>query len=254
MRRPCQTEPNLTRGQNIISLQDARRRQIVDNVLETDVFEHWAKRCTFICVQEGLFLTQVCGPRANKKNSQTSECDYQQTAKKDLMWRYYFIRCGLIVPVLRLQSQASASARSCLMGPSHDGLSCRNIHYRETKLWRFFFFRVHPWVKKYITFPSTFFRAVYTSISTCMTNRSEDWMSCSITSALQTQCRKKMWVWSQILHSGLKILLLKSEVRIIIQGRIEARRWLRADTYPSSFISSTFWFVIRLFRSHSRHL
>lgn len=33
-------------------------------------------------------------------------------------------------------------------------------------------------------FQGTFFRAVYTSISTCMTNRSEDWMICSITSVL----------------------------------------------------------------------
>lgn len=41
-------------------------------------------------------------------------------------------RCegAVSVPVLRLQSQASASARSCLIGPSHDGLSCRNIHCR----------------------------------------------------------------------------------------------------------------------------
>lgn len=31
-------------------------------------------------------------------------------------------------PVLRLHSQASASARSCLIGPSHKVLSCRNIH------------------------------------------------------------------------------------------------------------------------------
>lgn len=38
---------------------------------------------------------------------------------------------GLTAPVLRLHSQASASARSCLMGPSHNGLSCRNIHCRQ---------------------------------------------------------------------------------------------------------------------------
>lgn len=42
------------------------------------------------------------------------------------------MRCGLNVPVLRLQSQASASARSCLIGPSHDRLSWRNIHWEKT--------------------------------------------------------------------------------------------------------------------------
>lgn len=38
-----------------------------------------------------------------------------------------------VLPVLRLQSHASASARSCLMGPSQSGLSCRNIHCEERK-------------------------------------------------------------------------------------------------------------------------
>lgn len=44
---------------------------------------------------------------------------------------FYFIRFVFFIPVRRLQSQASASARSCLMGPSHAGLSCRNIHCRR---------------------------------------------------------------------------------------------------------------------------
>lgn len=39
-------------------------------------------------------------------------------------------RFSPVVPVLRLHSQASASASSCLIGPSHEGLSCRNIHCR----------------------------------------------------------------------------------------------------------------------------
>lgn len=101
-----------------------------------------------------------------------------------------FPRCGLTVPVLRLQSQASESARSCLIGPSHDWLSCRNIHCRERKLQREFLETglrvqgVYLGAIKYAIFQCTFFRAVYTSISTCMTNRSEDWISCSITSAL----------------------------------------------------------------------
>lgn len=45
-----------------------------------------------------------------------------------------------VVPVLRLHSQASASARSCLIGPSHKVLSCRNIHCRgrnrKRRLWK----------------------------------------------------------------------------------------------------------------------
>lgn len=35
-----QTEAHLTRGQYVVSLQDACGCQIVDDVLETNVFEH----------------------------------------------------------------------------------------------------------------------------------------------------------------------------------------------------------------------
>lgn len=91
------------------------------------------KRCTLLCVQEGLLFTQVYRSKSNRMKVKTSLCGHKQEI---LALRYYFTRCGLTVPVLRLQSQASASARSCLMGPSQDGLSCRNIHYTEKKLQR----------------------------------------------------------------------------------------------------------------------
>lgn len=55
----AKTEPHLTRGQNVVSLQDACRCQIVDDVLETNVSEHRAKRFAVLGVQEGLFFTQV---------------------------------------------------------------------------------------------------------------------------------------------------------------------------------------------------
>lgn len=174
---------HLTRGQDIVSLQDACRCQIVDDKLKTNVFEHRAKRRALLCAQEGLFLTQIwkAKPVFNRSNKQNKRLHIKISV---------FPRCGLTVPVLRLQSQASASARSCLIGPSHDWLSCRNIHCRERKLQREFLETglrvqgVYLGAIKYAIFQCTFFRAVYTSISTCMTNRSEDWISCSITSAL----------------------------------------------------------------------
>lgn len=62
-----------TRGQNIVSLQDASRCQIVDDILETNVFEHGTKRHALLCAQEGLFLTQVW--KAKNTFIKSNECD-----------------------------------------------------------------------------------------------------------------------------------------------------------------------------------
>lgn len=110
----------LTGRQNVVPLQDACRCQIVDDILETDVFENRTIRRAIFCVQKGLFLTQICRAKpffSNRPNKQKTN-------------RETFTGCCPDVPVLRLHSHASASARSCLMGPSHKGLSCRNIHCR----------------------------------------------------------------------------------------------------------------------------
>lgn len=154
------TEPQLTRGQNIISLQNACRCQIVDDILQTNVFEDWTKRSAFFCIQEGLFLTQVC--RAKPIRFRVK----QPTTKKDCTCRSVLHKEWFTVPVLRLQSQASASARSCLMGPSQERLSCRNIHCRERKLQMKLLetSRMVQWVylgvMRYKIIPCTFFRAV----------------------------------------------------------------------------------------------
>lgn len=70
--------------------------------------------------------------KSKQNHSQTSV--WPQSKQDILALRYYFTKCSLPVPVLRLQSQASASARSCFMGPSQDGLICKNIHYTEMKI------------------------------------------------------------------------------------------------------------------------
>lgn len=82
-----QTEPHLTRGQNIVSLQDACRCEVVDDVLETNVFEHWTKRFALLCDQEGLFLTQVCGMKSIGNNVKHL-C--VAANEKDCIWRSLF--------------------------------------------------------------------------------------------------------------------------------------------------------------------
>lgn len=51
-------------------------------------------------------------------------------------------------------------------------------------------------------------------------------------------------------------MLMKRKISWTICNNCVDRKILKRiyHTYPSSFISSTFWWVIRLLRSHSRHL
>lgn len=68
-------------------------------------------------------------------NQNHTESNIGVATKQDILGlRYYFTKSSLPVPVLRLQSQTSASARSCFIGPSQDGLICRNIHYTKKKI------------------------------------------------------------------------------------------------------------------------
>lgn len=46
--------------QNVVSLQNPCRCQIVDDVLQTHKLENGAKRGAILRVQKGLLLTQVC--------------------------------------------------------------------------------------------------------------------------------------------------------------------------------------------------
>lgn len=61
--------------------------------------------------------------RANSTNQQTKDKQRSTAARS----------CAAL-PVLRLHSQASASTSSCLMGPSQEGLSWRNIHCSGTNI------------------------------------------------------------------------------------------------------------------------
>lgn len=65
MMRSC-----LTGWQNIVPLQDARRRQVVDDVLEANMFEHWTEGGALLGVQEGFFLTQVCRAKFSTSESE----------------------------------------------------------------------------------------------------------------------------------------------------------------------------------------